>query len=167
MKPHEKLWLKYLALSGLRRTEAEISFNKILELGKQRRSDYISETGIIEHFRFPKDFLRGTKNCYITIVPASFIEEITNSQHLSYSTLRKRMLHNGFNQQFKELRSFYSSFMARNGLMSEEIDLVQGRVPKSVFARHYLKENIGEFKSRVLEGNNKLETLLFSQFVAT
>ena len=41
--------------------------------------------------------------------------------------------------------------MARNGLLSEEIELLQGRVPKSVFARHYLKENIGEFKSRVLE----------------
>ena len=50
--------------------------------------------------------------------------------------------------------------MARNGLMSEEIDLLQGRVPKTVFARHYLKENIGEFKNRVLEGNNKLESLL-------
>jgi hypothetical protein len=160
MKPHEKLWLKYLALSGLRRTEAEISFNKILKLGKQGRSDYINENGIVEHFRFPKDFLRGTKNCYITIVPASLIEEIANSQHLCYSTLRKRMLHNGLNQRFKELRSFYSSFMARNGLMSEEIDLLQGRVPKTVFARHYLKENIGEFKNRVLEGNNKLESLL-------
>ena len=70
MKPHEQLWLKYLALSGLRRTEAEISYNKIIELGKQGRSEYINDEGIVEHFRFPKDFLRGTKNCYITIVPA-------------------------------------------------------------------------------------------------
>ena len=38
--------------------------------------------------------------------------------------------------------SFYSSFMARNGLMGEEIDLLQGKVSKSVFARYYLKENI-------------------------
>jgi intergrase/recombinase len=44
----------------------------------------------------------------------------------------------------------YSNFMARNGLISEEIDLLQGRVPKSVFARHHLKENIGEFKIKVL-----------------
>lgn len=71
-------------------------------------------------------------------------------------------MHNGFNQRFKELKSSYSSFMARNGLMSEEIDLLQGRVPKSVFVRHYLKKNIGDFKSRVLEGNSKLETLLLS-----
>ncbi len=35
---------------------------------------------------------------------------------------------------------------------------------KSVFVRHYLKENIGEFKSRVLEGNNKMETWLLESF---
>ena len=160
MKPHEQLWLKYLALSGLRRTEAEISYNKIIELGKQGRSEYVNDEDIVEHFRFPKDFLRGTKNCYITIIPANLLEEITNNKQLCYSTLRKRLEHNGFNQRFKELRSFYSSFMAKNGLMSEEIDLLQGRVPRSVFARHYLKENIGEFKNRVLEGNGKLESLI-------
>jgi hypothetical protein len=54
--------------------------------------------------------------------------------------------------------------MARNGLMREEKDYLQVRVPKSVFARHYLKENIGEFKGRVLEVNNKLEKLCFCKF---
>jgi hypothetical protein len=165
MKPNEQLWLRYLALSGLRCTEAELSFNRIIELGKDRKSEYINELGIVEHFRFPKDFLRGTKNCYITIVPANLLEEIIESQKLCYSTIRKRLEHNGFNQRFKELRSFYSSFMAKNGLMSEEIDLLQGRVPKSVFARHYLKENIGEFKSRVLEGSSKLNQLLENEIL--
>ena len=164
MKPHEQLWIKYVALSGLRRTEAEISYNKIIDLGKQGRSEYVNDEGIVEHFRFPKDFLRGTKNCYITIVPASLLDEISENKQLCYSTLRKRLEHNGFNQRFKDLRSFYSSFMAKNGLMSEEIDLLQGRVPRSVFARHYLKENIGAFKSRVLEGNHKLESLLLESF---
>lgn len=42
-------------------------------------------------------------------------------------------------------------------MLSEEVDLLQGRVPKSVFARHYLKENIGEFKDKVLQANSNLE----------
>ncbi|HYA77309.1 MAG TPA: hypothetical protein VEF91_01180 [Verrucomicrobiae bacterium] len=42
----------------------------------------------------------------------------------------------------------------------EEINLLQGRVSKLVFARHYLKDNIGEFQSIALEGKSKLETLL-------
>jgi hypothetical protein len=160
LKPNEQLWLRYLALSGLRRTEAVLSFNRIVELGKTRRSEYINEKDIVEHFKYPKDFLRGTKNCYITIVPTRILFEIAKSQQLCYSTVRKRLEHHGLSQRFKDLRSYYSSFMAKNGLMSEEIDLLQGRVPKSVFARHYLKENIEEFKARVLDGNSKLETML-------
>ena len=160
LKPHEQLWIKYLALSGLRRTESVLSFNRIVEVGKDRRSEYVNDKGIVEHFKYPKEFLRGTKNCYITIVPDIILGEIGDSVQLCYSTLRKRLEHRGMNQRFKDLRSFYSSFMAKNGLMSEEIDLLQGRVPRSVFARHYLKENIDEFKARVLEGAAKLETLL-------
>jgi hypothetical protein len=162
LKPHEQLWLKYLALSGLRRTEAVLSYNKIVELGKDGRSEYINEKGIVEHFKYPKDFLRGTKNCYITIVPAEILDEIMESKQLSCCMVRKRLEHNGMPQRFKDLRSFFSSFMAKNGLMSEEIDLLQGRVPRSVFARHYLKENMDEFKGRVLEGTNNLEKTLLS-----
>jgi len=42
----------------------------------------------------------------------------------------------------RNLAEVSSSFMARNGIMGEEIDLLQGKVSKSVFARYYLKENI-------------------------
>jgi len=37
--------------------------------------------------------------------------------------------------------------MARNGLLVEAY-LLQGRMTKSAFARHCLKENIEEFKAR-------------------
>jgi hypothetical protein len=59
--------------------------------------------------------------------------------------------------RFKELRSFNGSFLVKNGLISEEVDLLQGRVSKTVFARHYLKENINDFKSRALAGTYNLE----------
>jgi hypothetical protein len=52
--------------------------------------------------------------------------------------------------------------MAINGSLSEEVDLRKPEFPKSVFARHYLKENISEFKSRVLEGCNNLEKILLT-----
>lgn len=95
--------------------------------------------GVVEHFKYPKDFLRGTKNCYISIVPSAILDEIMDSEQICYSSLRKRMERKGLRHRFNELRSFYSSFMARHGLLSEEVDLLQGRVHKSVFARHYLK----------------------------
>ena len=50
--------------------------------------------------------------------------------------------------------------MVRHNIISEEVDLLQGRVPKSVFARHYLKENPAELKDRVLTALTQLEQTL-------
>jgi intergrase/recombinase len=54
----------------------------------------------------------------------------------------------------------YASFMVKHGLVSEEVDLLQGRVSKSVFVRHYLKENPTELRGRTLETLRKLERLV-------
>jgi intergrase/recombinase len=160
LKPNEQLWLRYLALSGLRRAESVMSFNKIVELARANRlSEYINDLGVIEHFR-DKQFLRGTKNAFITIVSPTLIDEVKHSDSLNWNALRKRMDRKHQRYRFKELRSFNGSFLVKNSLISEEVDLLQGRISKSVFARHYLKENVGEFKNRVLEGNSKLETSL-------
>jgi hypothetical protein len=133
LKPNEQLWLKYLALSGLRRNESIMSFNKIVQLSKSGNlSTYVNELGILEHFR-DKIFLRGTKNAFITIIPSSLLNDIKNSDCLNWNSLRKRMDRKHQKYRFKELRSFYSSFMVKNGLI---------------------------FKVRVLDGNNKLETSL-------
>jgi intergrase/recombinase len=66
----------------------------------------------------------------------------------------------GINLRMKELRSYYASFMVRHGIISEEVDILQGRVPKSVFARHCLKENPKEFRDRTLKAISELEQTL-------
>jgi hypothetical protein len=42
-------------------------------------------------------------------------------------------------------------------LISEEADLIQGRVSKQILVRHYLKESMKELSNRVLEGLKGLE----------
>jgi intergrase/recombinase len=69
--------------------------------------------------------------------------------------MRKRII-----LRIKELRSYYASFMVRHNIISEEVDLLQGRVPKSVFARHYLKENPAELRDRTLKAITELEQTL-------
>ena len=160
LRPNERTWLKYLALSGLRRQESVMSFNKVIEMDRAGNlGEYLNELNILEHFR-DKRFLRGTKNAFITIVPPSLIEDIKHSEPICWNSLDKRMYRRKLKYRFKELRSFYASFLVRNGLISEEADLLEGRVSKSVFMRAYMKENIEEFKGRVLEANAKLESLL-------
>jgi intergrase/recombinase len=48
------------------------------------------------------------------------------------------------------LRSYYATHLRQHGILAEYIDLLQGRIPKSVFARHYLKvEDIKELVKQV------------------
>ena len=45
-----------------------------------------------------------------------------------------------------------------HGVLAEYIDLLQGRIPKSVFARHYLKvEDVKELVKKVTVETEKLE----------
>jgi hypothetical protein len=57
-------------------------------------------------------------------------------------------------------RSIWGSFMVRHNLIREEVDLLQGRVPKSLFIRHYWTPNFAELKDRTLKALTQLEKSL-------
>lgn len=61
-----------------------------------------------------------------------------------------------------ELRSYHNSCLRKNGLVSELVDVLAGRVPKSVFCRHYLGEDIKAFGATVLRIEDNLEKTLLS-----
>jgi len=152
-----KIYLKFLLLSGLRPTEAIHSFNLI----RTRFDGYYNE-GILEHFRYPKLFLRNTKNVFITIVSKSLLEEITHKNKMTYPTIRMRLRKYQMQVRLTELRDYYATFMVRNGLIREEVDLLQGRISKSIFVRHYWSPAIKELKQRVLEALKELEANILS-----
>jgi intergrase/recombinase len=152
---NERLYLKFMLLSGMRKNEGIQSFNLIISLYKENKlGEYFNEElSALEHWKYPKLFLRNTKCLYISIVPKSLVFEIANSKTVSYPMIRKRLEKNGLKVRIKELRSYWASYMVKNRvLISEEADLCQGRVPKSVFAKHYLKENLKELSDRTLKG---------------
>ena len=161
LKDNERLYLKFMLLSGLRKNEGIQSFNLIITLFRNGKlADYLNENlSMLEHYRF-KQFLRRTKNAYITFVPRDHLMQIANSKPVSYPAIRKSLERRGLKTRIKELRSYYASFMVRHNLISEEVDLLQGRVPKSVFVRHYLKENPAELRDRTLKAITELEQTL-------
>jgi intergrase/recombinase len=62
--------------------------------------------------------------------------------------------------QLKYCRKIYASWLCQQGgLESEIVDLLQGRVPKTVFSRHYLIP-ADTLKDRVLEAVAKLKSKL-------
>ena len=43
-------------------------------------------------------------------------------------------------------RKRFANVMRNNGIEQEVIDLLQGRIPKSVFVRHYYKPDLARFE---------------------
>ena len=59
--------------------------------------------------------------------------------------------------QMKYCRKIYASYLRQAGIESEIVDLLQGRKPRAVFARHYSRPN-ADYKDRVLlDAVNKLQ----------
>ena len=139
---NEKHFLRFMLLSGLRAMEGINSFNLIANMGTNYLREYYNvNTGFLEHFRYPKLFLRNSKNCYISCVPRELLDEISKSEEVGYIAIDRRLDSVNLPMRIKQLRSFYATKMQENGLLSEQIDLVQGRVGKSIFLQHYFKQN--------------------------
>jgi hypothetical protein len=148
----ENLLLKFLRLTGLRCSEGIESFNLIIELSERGKlPEYLSaETGILEHFRHKDKFLRGTKNAFISIVSEGLIREIADSQPVTYAAIAKKLQRRKIPTRISELRDFYGTFMIRHGLVAQEADLLCGRIPPSIFVRHYFSPAIKELRDRTL-----------------
>jgi intergrase/recombinase len=165
LSENEKLYLRFVLLSGIRKTEAINSMMLIQKLAREKKlSEYWNiELGILEHFKYGGLFLRNTKNVYISIVTEDLVQQIVNSQPVYYTTIRKHLEKNKLPLRIKELRSYFATYLRKNGIISEYIDLLQGRIPKSVFARHYLKvEDFKALVSQVLAVTENLESSLLS-----
>jgi len=158
LNENEKLYLRFMLLSGVRAMEGVKAFNLIVDIGAKYEQEYYNQaTGFLEHFKYPKLFLRSSKNLYVSAVPKEVLEEISKSNKVSYNALDKRLDRAGLKMRVKQLRSFYATTMREQGLLSEQIDLVQGRVGKSIFLQHYFKQDAELLSSKILTILPKLE----------
>jgi intergrase/recombinase len=104
----------------------------------------------LEHFRYPKLFLRNSKNCYVSCVPKNLLDEISKSSKVSYIAIDKRLNKANLPMRIKPLRFYYATEMRKLGLLSEQIDLIEGRIGKTIFLMHYFKENPKKLSDNVL-----------------
>jgi len=149
---NEKLYLEFMLLSGVRAMEGIKSFNLIVELGSKYSQDYYNEkTQFLEHFRYPELFLRSSKNVYVSAIPRLLLDEISKSTKITYYGIDKKLNKANLSMRIKQLRSFYATKMRENGLLSEQIDLMQGRVGKSIFLHHYFKADPLPLSNKILE----------------
>jgi len=166
LAPNERLYLQYVLLSGLRREEAVLSFNL---LASKSVSDYYNEqTGFLEHFKIKGKngkflFLRNSKNAYVSAVPKSLILEISNAKPIGYFKVVKILNKYGLNSRLQELRSFYATNMRTMGLLSEQVDIMQGRINGGIFLQYYFKQNPKTLSHKILSLLPKLENKIVQQ----
>jgi intergrase/recombinase len=151
-------FIKFALISGLRKTEAIEAFNLVVELGRRGKLDeyYNAELESLEHFRYPKTFIRGSKNVFFSFIPKAFVNEIVRCHTISDSGYKRRRLKHGLPSRLKDLRDYYATFMLNHGLLREEIDLLQGRIGKSLFMKHYFSPAIEDLKTRTLRSAEEI-----------
>ena len=157
-------YLKFVLMSGLRKSEAFNSFNLMIDLyEKGKINDYHNkQLRTLEHFKYPELFFRKTKNVFITMIPKDMVMQIVQCDPVTYEMVRKRLYRRGVRVRIRELRDYYATFMVKHGLIKEEVDLLQGRIGKSIFVRHYWSPAINELRSRVFKALKEMEqTVLF------
>jgi intergrase/recombinase len=162
LRHNERMFLRFTLTSGLRKGEAINSFNLIIDLAKQNCLEkyYNDNLSALEHFKFKNLFLREKKNTYITFISKAMVYEIANCEPITYEMIRKRLLRKNLKCRITELRDYFATFMVRHGLIREEVDLLQGRIPPSIFIRHYWSPNLKELMGRTLSAINQLEQTL-------
>jgi intergrase/recombinase len=57
--------------------------------------------------------------------------------------------------QLKYCRKIFASYLRQSGIESEIVDILQGRVPNTVFARHYFTPSL-DYRAKVLCALDKL-----------
>jgi intergrase/recombinase len=145
--------IKFILYSGLRPDEGCKAINLLAE-----DPDYLDRSNMmLQHFKYPAIFLRRTKNAYVTFVTPEMLEWAREAAPITYTAIRLSCKKRGLSCKAKLLRKLWATKMREAGLPSEIIDLLQGRIPSSVFVKHYFRPDLlGEIRAKVLEGLKKL-----------
>jgi intergrase/recombinase len=153
------LIIKFGCCVGLRPAEVveSVKLLNVKNLQTQEISYYNPERQTLEHFRFPV-FQRATKKAYISIVNPEILELVQNLDNVpkSYNDIRLACYTSRIKCDLRFARKIFASWLHKCGISSVIIDLLQGRVPKSVLVQHYLVPVGTDYKDKVLQAISEL-----------
>jgi len=162
--------VKFACLVGLRASEV-IESVRLLNLQKtltdtpsatpQKRSPnyYNPERQALKHFRFPEIFLRQTKKAYISFVTPEMLElatgipvdKVPTLDAITHACRRK-----GIKMEMFLCRKIFASWLRKESIQPEVVDMLQGRVSQSILTRHYLVPQ-NSLKDHVLDALKELQ----------
>jgi intergrase/recombinase len=149
--------LIHCTLTGLRPSEAFSSINLI----KSDLDNYLDKDKmILEHVKYPDIFIRKTKKAYISVVNDSIIQIAKNTKDKScYNSLRCYFKRRKIPFNLNYCRKIFATYLRMQGIEQEMIDLLQGRLPKSIFLRYYYRPDLAIY-TKIQDQLGKLHNIL-------
>jgi len=127
---------RFNLLVGLRPSESVAAVNMLRTTPR-----YLNEeVGVLEHFQYPKQFIRNTKKCFISVVDDETLEIAKATRSLDYQGIRSEFRRRKVAFAMRYCRKLFATFMRRH-VDTDLVDLLQGRVPTSIFAKYYNRPN--------------------------
>ena len=154
--------LRHACLTGLRPSEAVESARLIINSGGGDMPRYYNpEHQSLEHFLFPDVFLRTTKKAFISFITLDNLQPITllGPKTPGYNAIRFACKRRRINMDMRYCRKLFASWLRKEGIAPEIVDLLQGRVSQSILTRHYLALS-QNMKDDVLKALEKLQMQL-------
>ena len=154
--------VKYGCLVGLRASEIIESVRLLNgDATTSTRRYFNPERQALEHFRFPQIFIRQTKKAYISFITKEQLSAIgiLGCKTLVPTTLNAITLacrRNGIKMEMHLTRKIFASWLRKEGIQPEIVDMLQGRVSQSVLTRHYLVPQ-SSLKDQVLQALENLQ----------
>ena len=154
--------LVFQRLTGLRIGEA----CKALALLKGNNEGYYdSELIALRHFQYPESFLRRSKNVFISFLSPRLSEAVAKyGSPVTREGLHMAMVRAGVKERTTTLRKAFATQLRQAGIPRESIDLLQGRIPRSVFSQHYYRPALKALRDQVLDTLRPLEEKLLSVY---
>ena len=144
-KPYANI-LIYTTLTGLRPTEACQSIALIQgDLQNYLKADKM----ILEHYHYPEIYIRNSKKAFISIVDDTIIKIGREAANCGYNALRNYLVRRKLGMNMSYCRKIFATYLRTKGVEQETIDLLQGRIPKSVFARHYFRPDFANIQNEI------------------
>ena len=95
---------------------------------------------ILGHVEYHEIFIRKTKKAYISIVNESIIQIVKDTKEKSsYNSMRCYFRRKRMSFNFNYCRKIFATYLRMQGIEQEVVDLLQGRLPKSIFLRYYFR----------------------------
>jgi intergrase/recombinase len=115
-------------LTGLRPTEAIKSIHMI----HTELDNYLNrERMVLEHFRYRNIFIRPTKNAFISVLTPQLLELAKRSAtDCSWTAIYHMLNTKGMDMQMKYCRKIFATYVRSQGVDSEIVNLLQGRIGK-------------------------------------